>query len=76
MKTNDIKSGTRIKLSNGWFGTMRDNKQGAIRLAEVEGIYTEIGSIYSHNIEMVRTGAVWANVELTPAQIKLRLMLG
>jgi len=76
MKTNDIKSGTRIKLSNGWFATMRDNKKGNTRLAEVEGIYTEIGSIYSHNIEMVRTGTLWAKVELTPAQIKLRLMLG
>ena len=40
MRTNDIKKGTRIKLHNGWFGTMMDNKKGNVRMAEVQGIYT------------------------------------
>lgn len=50
MKTNDLRSGMRVKLANGWFAIIRDNKRGNIRLAEVQGTYTEIGSVYAHDI--------------------------
>lgn len=83
MKTNDIKKGWRIQLRNGWFGTMLDNTRGNIRLVEVEGIYTEAGSVYSHDIERAWDPDSWPvadgveslcayNIEHTPAQIKLR----
>lgn len=69
MKTNDIKKGMRIKLANGWYGTMLDNKRGNIRLAEVEGIYKEIGSIYAHDIISVeQPDGVWHVVEHTKQQ--------
>lgn len=69
MKTNDIKKGMRIKLANGWYGTMKDNKRGNIRMAEVEGTYTEIGSIYAHDIISVENPeGVWTIVEHTPSQ--------
>ena len=72
MKTNDIKKGMRILTSNGWFGTMYDNKKGNTRMAEIEGIYTEIGSIYAWDIVQVLIGDTWENIELTPKQIKDR----
>jgi hypothetical protein len=72
IKTNDLKKGTRIKLANGWYGTLTDNKKGNIREAEVEGIYTEIGSVYAHDIIAARVGSEWMTVEHTPAQVKAR----
>lgn len=78
MKTNDIKTGYKIQLSNGWNATMKDNMRGNIRMAEVEGFYTEIGSIYSHDIKRVfnPNTTVWETVEYTPAQIKLKIIAG
>jgi hypothetical protein len=46
MLTNDIKSGAKIVLRNGWKATVKDNKKGNIRVCEVEGYFTEIGSTY------------------------------
>lgn len=48
--TNEIKKGDRITLRCGWEGTMQDNKKGNIRFAEIEGVVTELGSIYAHDI--------------------------
>ena len=77
MKTNDIKRGTRIRLRNGWDGTMRDNMRGNTRLAEVEGFYTEIGSVYAHDIiAAIDAHGTWQAVQHTPAQLKLRRIAG
>ena len=77
MRTNDIKQGMRILLSQGWEGTMKDNLRGKIRMVEVEGIYTEIGSVYAHDIVGVLdvANAEWVKVEHTPAQLKLKQQL-
>jgi len=81
MKTNDLKSGTRILLRNGWYGTLKDNKKGNIRFAEVEGIYTELGSVYAHDIVEAQlpvddtdNSGRWVEIEHTPAQLKCRQM--
>jgi hypothetical protein len=50
MKTNDIKKGMVVKLNNGWFGIMADNMKGNTRMVDVDGMYREIGSVYSHDI--------------------------
>ncbi len=71
MFTNDIKKGMRIQLRNGWKGTMYDNRKGNIRMAEVEGIVTEIGSVYAHDIIFVWVDGERQIVELTKSQIKL-----
>jgi hypothetical protein len=76
MKTNDIKSGHKIQLANGWNGTMKDNARGNIRLAEVEGFVTELGSVYAHDISLVHIEGNWVRVEHTPAQIKVKAMVG
>ena len=70
--TNDIKKGTRIQLACGWFATMADNMKGNRRMAEVEGFFTEIGSVYSHDIVSAEIDGEWVTVEHTPAQKKLR----
>jgi len=50
MHTNDLKKGTSVRLRNGWSATIEDNKKGNIRLCKVYGRYTELGSVYSHDI--------------------------
>lgn len=72
MKTNDIKKGMRIRLNNGWYATMCDNARGNIRMAEVEGFYTEVGSIYAHDIALVYVDNDWVPINYTAAQDKLR----
>lgn len=77
MKTNDIKKGMRVYLSQGWEGTMKDNLKGNRRMVEVEGIYTEIGSVYAHDILGVLDvdKGEWVLIEHTPAQLKLKQQL-
>ena len=50
MLTNDLKKGARVKLRNGWMATVMDNGRGNTRVCEVEGHYTEMGSVYAHDI--------------------------
>jgi hypothetical protein len=76
MFTNDIKKGARIKLACGWYATMYDNAKGNTRMANVEGFYTEIGSVYSHDIVGVLVNDKWEKVDHTPAQLKLKAMVG
>lgn len=73
MRTNDLKKGDRVRLRNGWYATIYDNAKGNTRMAEVEGFYTEIGSVYSHDIEYFapKVGSP-VRIEHTPAQVKLR----
>lgn len=73
MKTNELKNGDRIRLRNGWYGTIKDNRKGNIRIAEIEGVFTEIGSIYSRDIILYidKSGTV-IEIEHTDAQHKLR----
>lgn len=79
MKTNDLKKGARVRLAGtGWYATIADNKKGNVRLADVEGLYREIGSVYAHDIEWAQvfdgTQMIerWEKVEHTPAQLKLK----
>jgi hypothetical protein len=96
MKTNDLKKGAYVRLRNGWYAQIADNKRGNIRMATVYGLYTETGSVYAHDIAEVveplegdpepnvqylidfsgKLGSMFlrivAEVEHTPAQIKLR----
>lgn len=70
--TNDLKKGTRIKLANGWYGTLTDNRKGNVREAEVEGVVNEIGSVYGHDIVQARVGGEWMAVAHTEQQVKAR----
>ena len=50
MVTNELKKGSRVILKNGWCAEIADNKKGNIRMATVHGLYTEMGSVYSHDM--------------------------
>jgi hypothetical protein len=73
MLTNELKKGARIKLRNGWYATVMDNAKGNTRMCAVEGVYNELGSVYSHDILMFypQTGPTVVLTH-TPAQVKLR----
>lgn len=70
MQSNQIKKGDLLLLKNGWKAVMFDNKKGNIRMAEVDGLYKEIGSIYVWDIDCVKVGTEWVSVDLTERQIK------
>lgn len=68
IKTNDLKKGTRVLLTNGWYATIADNQRGNTRLATVEGYVTELGSIYAHDIQRAEVAGKWVTIGLTPQQ--------
>lgn len=70
--TNQLKKGTRILLSNGWEADLMDNKMGNIRLAKVYGFYTEIGSVYAHDIVKAFVDGKWVTVYPTTKQSQLK----
>lgn len=61
-ETNKLKKGTRVVLRNGWEAVLEDNKRGPIRMATVEGFYTEMGSIYAHDIAGYKEGEFWVKL--------------
>ena len=79
MKTNDIKKGMKIKsvqLGAPVTGIMMDNMRGNTRVVDVKGtevgMFDEMGSVYSHDIVLVKNGKDWERVEHTPSQLKLK----
>jgi hypothetical protein len=74
MTTNEIKKGTRFRLRNGWEATMEDNRKGNTRMATVEGIFTEMGSVYAHDIVSVLIDHTWQPVTKTDKQAKCRAL--
>jgi hypothetical protein len=80
MKTNDLKKGARVQLRNGWEAEIADNMKGNTRMAKVFGDYTEIGSVYSHDIMYafvtapLMDGPTQIRIKHTPAQLKCRQM--
>ena len=75
MKTNDLKRGSRVLLTNGWQADIMDNMKGQTRMARVYGDYTEMGSVYSHDIKSVKIGDEWFPIEHTDTQVKLKEQL-
>lgn len=74
MLTKEIKKGDRIQLRNGWYATMMDNGRGVTRMAEVEGYYTEMGSIYSFDIvAVIKDGKIYG-VELSDKERQVKKM--
>lgn len=72
MKTNDLKKGMRVRLMNGWDATIQDNKRGNIRMATVDGHFTETGSIYAWDIAYLYSDQGMIKIVLTEAQKKAR----
>ena len=62
IETNSLKKGTPITLKNGWAAIIMDNKKGDTRLAEVDGYFKEIGSIYASDIDTAFIDGKWQPV--------------
>jgi len=60
----------RVRLMNGWDATIEDNKRGNIRMATVEGYFTEKGSIYAWDIAYLYSDKGMVKIVLTEAQKK------
>lgn len=75
MLTNDIKKGAKLILTNGWRAEMMDNQKGNIRLANVHGLVTEMGSIYVWNIASVEVDGKYVPIELTDKQRKAKKLI-
>lgn len=73
--SNDLKKGTKILLKSGWAAVLYDNKKGNIRLAEVDGIFKELGSIYSHDIDQAFINNAWHPVTHTKKQKDLNTLI-
>lgn len=74
MLTKEIKKGDRIQMHNGWYGTMLDSKLGTIRMAEIEGNYTEMGSVYSFDIAYVLKHGQKVPVEYSAKELQVKEM--
>jgi hypothetical protein len=79
MKTNDIKKGMEIKsvqLGVPVTGIMMDNMRGNTRMVDVKGsevgLFDEMGSVYSHDITLVKVSGNWEEVEHTDKQKELK----
>jgi hypothetical protein len=75
INTNDLKKGTQILLKNGFGAILYDNKKGNIRLAEVDGIFKELGSIYSYDIDQAFINNAWQPVTYTKKQKDLNILI-
>jgi hypothetical protein len=74
MLTKEIKKGDRIQMSNGWYGTILDNKSGTILMPEIEGTFTERGSVYSFNIAYVVKNEQKIPVEYSAKELQVKTM--
>jgi len=70
--TNDLKKGAKVVLRNGWHAIIADNLRGNTRVATVYGFETEMGSVYSHDMQYVIVDNARVPITHTPAQLKLR----
>jgi hypothetical protein len=62
IETNSLKKGTPITLKNGWAAVIMDNMKGDTRMAEVDGYFKEIGSIYASDIDTAFVDGQWQPV--------------
>jgi hypothetical protein len=74
MLTKDLKKGTRVLLRNGWEAKTLGTAKTAAVLCEVYGYYTEMGSVYGHDIMRYQDeNGNWQDITgYTPCQIKCK----
>lgn len=76
--TNDIKKGDFVNLKPnyldgtnlGWYAEIIDNMKGNIRMANVHGIFEEMGSIYVWDIRTACKNDKFYGIQLTDKQLK------
>ncbi len=77
MFTNELKKGDKVHLRNGWDAKLEDNLKGNTRLCTVYGTFTEMGSVYSHDMmSKENSDGTKEMIEHTPAQLKCKARCG
>ena len=75
MLTKDIKKGSMVALRNGWKAKTLGSARNTSTFCEVYGLYTESGSVYSHDIVAVEVDGQWvADIEYSKGQLKCKAM--
>jgi hypothetical protein len=72
MFVRDLDKGTRLKLRNGWEAELVSDKRTNTPVCRVFGDYTEIGSVYAHDVIAAQVGGQWVKVDHTPTQRELQ----
>lgn len=74
MLSNELRKGDRVVMAGtGWNATIMDNAKGNIRIADVEGFFREMGSVYVWDIAYkVNADGTHEYIDLTPKQEKDR----
>ena len=72
MLTKELVKGQRVRLRNGWDAELTRKPGATTAEAKVFGHYTEIGSVYCHDIMVVWNDGVGYAIEHTPAQLRCR----
>lgn len=75
MLTKNLEKGTLVQLRNGWKAeVITKGLRGPTPMVKVYGDYTEIGSVYAHDIVAWcdREGQWHHDIELTASQVKTK----
>jgi hypothetical protein len=75
MLTRELKKGDFVHLINGWQAKVLSGIRTNLPVCEVFGDYTEIGSVYAHDIVAKLTekdGEIECRIEYTESQLKMR----
>ena len=69
IEANKLGKGSKVILKCGWRATILDGyKNRSIRMAEVEGLFKEVGSIYTSDIAYAEVDGELLRVTLPNAQ--------
>ena len=75
MKTinvTELGKNTKVILTNGWTATLLDGyKKRNIRLADVQGLYDEVGSIYASDIDFAEINGELFKVEFPESMVSI-----
>ena len=72
MLPNDMKDGDLILQTNGWYGEIVDNARGIRRIANIHGYFTEAGSIFVWDIDLVLRDGEMYKLEMPESYKKQR----
>jgi hypothetical protein len=70
VRADQLKKGVLIRLKNGWEAIVDEECQGNTLKAKVFGDFTEIGSIYAHDIVATKLNGDWVEVVMTDDQAR------
>lgn len=67
----DLKKDDKVKLAGtGWLASIKGSTRGHTTLCYVNGLYAELGSVYTTDIVAAWVDGKWVGVEHTPGQVK------